>query len=27
MELLARSLEAYGLRHVDVAPLLTWFTR
>jgi hypothetical protein len=27
VELLARSLEAYGLRHSDVAPLLAWFTK
>jgi hypothetical protein len=27
MELLARSLEAYGLRHTDVAPLLAWFIK
>jgi hypothetical protein len=25
-ELLAAVLDAYGVRHVDVAPLLTWFS-
>jgi hypothetical protein len=27
LELLARSLECYGLRHSDVAPLLAWFAQ